>query len=143
MPKTFYINAGANMHPEPQTKPQTLEALLRRWAELEPDRCVIEGNYHGKPQACFYDVDLYVDMDLFSPSIPKDDRREIDAKLFWPVCYAIERRGWSWRVMSYKGQHAVARVWRHIMSEDNDVTSDTPAAALLSAYVQALEGQSA
>lgn len=105
------------------TQTPTLETLLRRWAELEPARCRIE-----LPESVWC-----CGMDRFLIG------SQIDLVFIQcAVQEAIEARGWVWRVRGH-GNYAVAWVWFNILSSDHEQTADTPAAALLSAYLQALE----
>ena len=114
-------------------KTTTLEALLRRWAELEPD-------------ACEYDTDLgcysVVVGDLW---IPLDNWHTKAYTAQAATQEAIERRGLHWSVWTNPSDTREppygAAVWVDLSDEETDrYGADTPAAALLSAYVQALEG---
>lgn len=139
-----------------------LEALLRRWAELEPDRCFF---YADSLTACCVRVGHY-------------ETSVSDASL-WPhrithphhiqaaVQEAIEARGWLWtrdicgQMIVYPSQDSTAcpecNGWIEVPitdafdtdicatcegTGDNRIGSamhDTPAIALLTAYLAALE----
>lgn len=116
---------------EPQTKPQTLEALLRRWAELEPGRCIISRNG---------DFMLY-DGDIALSDVGKDAGPLCNAIVQAATKEAIERRGWYWHVGSAHGGKYGADVDTKPGLVGHRGYADTPAAALLSAYLQALRAQ--
>ena len=118
------------------TDTTTLEALLRRWAELEPERCILTGyepyqGYSVRVKGAMQMADLLHAGDYVVQGATQE---------------AIERRGWMWSLDSqYMDSGVPLGLCSAIVCDEDDInehaTSDTPAAALLSAYVQALEAQ--
>ena len=125
-----------------------LETLLRRWSELEPDRCIIDsrGFIHfpsleagdTNPSMSVWDAEYTLDrMTLLNPN---------ECRLFLAIAQgaiqeAIEARGWEWttgRTTNFLNQMFV---WANVMGVVG--IADTPAAALLTAYLSALEAQNA
>lgn len=110
----------------PKAQPQTLEALLSRWADLEPDRCIIYPNDRainvrrlGKwPHVGFMGGDI--DEDLIQAAAQE----------------AIEAWGWGWAISKVGDPMYNGEVWAR---EYHELRRDTPAAAILSAHLQALE----
>ena len=116
------------------TDTTTLEALLRRWAE--PERCILTGyepyqGYSVRVKGAMQMADLLHAGDYVVQGATQE---------------AIERRGWSWSIVHIGTDEAMVfipgaslRDRLESLGKCND--ADTPAAALLSAYVQALEAQ--
>lgn len=101
-----------------------LEALLRRWAELEPEWARIAAY-----------------------SIPKDDEYQHGS---WAhsgkfvqiaVQEAIEARGWIWHMQNAFNQDGADCYVAYLsgINDEEEFACDTPAAALLSAYLAALK----
>lgn len=125
-----------------QPNTQTLETLLRRWAELEPERCIaqddgdltLEWQGHFNVDAC----SLRNGLDPWDTALVQGAVQE-----------AIEARGWIWdlgtapprRGGNYPDCMHAAGVFRVRGDMDHNACGPTPAAAILSAYLQALEAQ--
>lgn len=108
-----------------------LETLLREWAAIEPERCSWGLPVNG--------VDISVQTSGIWRTVLDDHGSEFH-RIQPAAQEAIEARGWIWSVRGHS-THAVARVWLNIQSEDHEVTADTPAEAILSAYLQAMKAQ--
>lgn len=103
--------------------------FLERWAELEPERC------KAFPRHATVQV-----KGKWNPA-------EFTGTILAAVIEAIEARGWEWTLWS-DGREREATV--HIQDDDpkqprrnhgTDLTTDQPAAALLTAYLAALEAE--
>lgn len=107
------------------TETQTLEALLRRWAELEP-----EWAKHAQaliPNPDDYSVGAWAHAGMFC---------------IVPIQEAIEERGWRTTLEYYLDPVDGLWKWRATVREpENDAYDQKAAAALLSAYLQALEAR--
>lgn len=120
------------------TQTPTLEALLRRWAELEPDHCMVResGEYGSAP---------VVHLDGIGwDHMPLDDYDDLRMCTQFAVQQAIEARGMWWALdndVVDKKYAAVVNERRWGNLDWYGFSDDTPAAALLSAYLQALEAQ--
>ena len=107
-----------------------IDTLLRRWAELAPDECrivddqgiaILLGNGELSPYLDYSDVtDLFV--------------------IQGAVQEAIEARGWEWKLESIGG-----RATGYVSHGDTQrhERAQNPAAALLTAYLSAIEAQNA
>lgn len=110
-----------------------LEALLRRWAELEPERCkFLDG---AGPISGFYVSGAYGDVSVYQKG-----RHAHPAYIEAAVRECIESRGWTWIIES----STTAPRYGAALDEMGNASlewenADTPAAALLSAYIKALE----
>lgn len=121
-----------------ETQTTTLEALLREWAELEPERCENPDEDAGRftPLVLVADEWCYISSVFFAWLYP----------LQGAVQEAIEARGWQYE------HHAApcddgSPGYAHRASVDYGrgacamLNVDTPSEAILSALVQALRAQ--
>lgn len=127
-----------------------MRELLERWSRLEPERCM-----SGPPTTHICVVVQVGDIDIFHDGAhtvmldrPSAKQR---ALLLAAVIEAIEARGWDYRLSSSTPQpgmtHAIvwtgaSRPGTRTYRPSHDAHGDTPAAALLGAYLAALEAES-
>lgn len=110
-----------------------MRALLERWHAHESDRCRI-----GPPtsQMC---ADVKVGDDVYLVMLDRPSPKQLGL-LLAAVIEAIDARSWMWGVGVVTSQ---PRIWAYVRrdrwSAGNSGKSDTPAAALLTAYLAALE----
>lgn len=127
------------------TTTETLTTLLARWAELEPERCTFIEAHKGIHNDLynFPRLDWSVDIkDLGPEGHFSDPDKNCDlACIQGAVQEAIQARGWSWdmRHNQYGGVGFEATVWD--MGPEYHCIGQSPAAALLSAYLKALEAE--
>lgn len=101
-----------------------LESLLRRWTELEPEWCKIDPT-HGLCVAAG---------ETWAPTRWMDYS---DYIVQGAAQQAIEARGWEWQVARTTNFLDQMFVWANVMGVAG--IADTPAAAILTAYLSALE----
>lgn len=113
-----------------------MEELLKRWAELEPHICYIKTVADDDG---IYD-DIYIVSDGRSLSISGDNDNHLTSDapkhIQYAVQQAIEARGWLYQ------QHSVPRLNSYsatVGDTDYWVEENNVAAALLSAYIKAIE----
>lgn len=129
------------------TTANNLETLLREWAAIEPDRCRIVTGQNGG-----YTYEVFR---LFTTPSGEDYEFDTSNECFYEieiqgtVQKAIEARGWKWSVGCTHGHHFSASIlskpiitsWGGTRNKLADDFADTPAEALLSAYIIALESE--
>ena len=112
----------------------TLLALLQRWAEVEPERCVTNSPHTGVPTSY-----PYVFRDGWA-RVLATDLRTLDI-LQGAVQVAIEARGWDWALgwMKYTGVFYGVCITGPTSEQRYNVNSQSsPAEALLEGYLEAL-----
>lgn len=117
------------------TETQTLEALLRRWAELEPLVVYLQTDGHGR-LLC-----VHIDNEWF---VYDDCAFRMRMVLQCAAQEAIEARSWSWDLDACYMDNEEKRMYGatvYVVGDFCESREYTPAAALLSAYLQALEAQ--
>lgn len=101
-----------------------LEALLRRWAELEPGRCRLDTATND------LGVMLRDNWKKGLTFMGEPDPERIQGA----VQEAIEARGWHWTI-----QGKIQKTYAHIDNIGGGAYADSPAAALLKAYLAAVK----
>ena len=118
-----------------------MEQLLSKWAELAPDECKQHNNYwYLYPQGVEYQGS-HVSIGIVDGKL--SDWREYQY-LLGATMHAIERRGWPYLIGYFKylnKKYSKVSVPNGAWSGFTEFTSEdkNPAAALLSAYLKALE----
>lgn len=113
--------------------------LLERWSLIEPKRCRVNVNDYG--DMAFW-VSIGGDMVLVAHTRSlKATPEERNAVTLGAVIEAIEARGWHWQLSCSPPRDYIAIVWTDDMSVPNSA-DESPAAALLSAYLDAVEAVS-
>jgi hypothetical protein len=117
-----------------------MKELLERWAKLEPTRC--EGVYRGEG---VFSVYVHLGREERVYRIVHDLVESANAANSWlqaAVQEAIEARGWEWRLSRIVGMYrALVDPMRESLHDHPGYHAGTPAEALLSAYLTALEAQ--
>lgn len=108
--------------------------LLKRWAELDPERCGWEDScysyfIHGWPLIII--ATEWTGSEVSNPAISKKEIALLQAA----IQEAIEARGWDWKIRSRSGIWDAAIYPFGNTWEESD---HSPAAALLAAYLEAL-----
>ena len=111
----------------------TMEELLKKWAELEPERCEIR------------DDKAWIERGVDNLSVWMDDRftdKEKDI-ILGAVIEAVQASGWDWRIARVKPDAWFASVYTTTSYEPEiDAKSNhSPTHALLASYLDALYAQ--
>lgn len=109
-----------------------MRELLERWAKLEPERLLGYDTTIGVG----FSVDRHAHTVIWKYGIRQIDRAVILAA----VIEAIEARGWDWTIEHCTTCGHKYTAWLSVTAPGQDAGGDTPAEALLSAYLAAVEG---
>lgn len=123
------------MRKQVKTTMPDLTELLATWAELEPERCLEHADY----SSVRVDSERWIPLHFYA----HDVRWYSEAALMYAILAAIEARGWCYNMgTDQAGLHAsVNRLYPDAdwVIDPCDGQADSPAGALLSAYLEALQ----
>ena len=110
-----------------------MEESLKRWAELESDRCSIDEQGRAWIETEYANFTTYIDEVL----------EQNQMLILGATMQAIETRGWDWRIAYVKPDVWFASVYTtpSYKPEIDAKSEDSSAHALLSAYIRALENE--
>jgi hypothetical protein len=116
--------------------------LLTRWAKLEPSRCWNLSDTHPNIPGGIWQLPQCLEKYVYADSRPSIYADSSEFLTIYEVQRALKARGWRW-VLRTRGDMYEATVTSNpdepINWRDAYANHTTPGAALLAAYVEALE----